>query len=191
MASNLYPSILRKVLEVGEQKSKGFCTSSQLRRGITRRSSVETPAQARGRLNVPHYWAVYYHEGRRVIRPVSASVLVWFRNPNNDPRLKGGKSPVYKSDVRRLTKAQFQFWSNENRKARRRGAPVPMVVSKRSPIAGRPSFLGNPFFSDKPAGGLAGLDQRLVSISTREAYSHVEDFLRTTGLKKKTIVRNL
>jgi hypothetical protein len=187
----LYPKILRKSLEVAEQKAKGFCRSRQLRRAINRQIITISAEEAGGKLNVPHYWAIYYHEGRQVIRPVSASMLVWFRNPNNDPRLKGGLSPVYRSDIRKLTKAEFQFWSEENRRARKRGAPVPMIVVKRSPRSGQPSWKGNPFFSDKPGGGLAGLPDAVIDISRREAYSHVEEWLRTTGLKKKTVRVNL
>lgn len=57
----------------------------------------------------PFYWAVYYHDGRGAIRARPGHKLVYFRNPDDDPRIGGAARnyPKKRSDIRRLTKAQF------------------------------------------------------------------------------------
>jgi len=55
--------------------------------------------------HITHYWAVYVHEGRN---PFSKETLiVWWRDPRDDPRLRGGQTPARAKDLRRLTKAEF------------------------------------------------------------------------------------
>jgi len=184
MPTPLYPKILEQTLKTGEQKAKGFCTSKQLRRLMNRKTILATAQKATGVVNSPHYWAVYYHIGRKNLPPItpkSANVLVWFKDPRDDPRLTNGQSPVYRSEVRRLNLSAQQF-----RALRKAGK---LIVTKRSPRSGPAKFNGNPFFSN--TGGMQGMDARLKSISQREAYKHVESWLRQTGLKKKTIRRSL
>jgi hypothetical protein len=59
-------------------------------------------------VEVPHYWAVYYHDGRGPVQPRSPGVrfLVWFKNPDDDPRNPSGT--VRAVDIRRLTEEEFQ-----------------------------------------------------------------------------------
>lgn len=84
-----------------------------------------------GAVHIPHYWAVFVNDGRRPFAMPGDRVMVWFRNPLNDPRLRGGNYPVNRADLRHLNKEQFQFWLEENRRARARGVPVPMIVTRR------------------------------------------------------------
>lgn len=70
-----------------------------------------------GRLFIPHYWAIYQHDGRGRVRPRSAVWLVWFVDPADDPRLSGGY-PVKLSDVRRLTRDEFMEGLARNREMR-------------------------------------------------------------------------
>jgi hypothetical protein len=183
MSKPLYGRILSNILEVAEQRAKGFCQSRQLRGTMNRQVLIDTPLRAYGVVNVPQYWAIYYHEGRRVISPVSANFLVWFKDPKDDPRLNNGQSPIYESDIRRLN-----LPLQELRRLRDAGK---LVITKRSPRSGSPSFKGNPFFSDKPGGGLAGIDRSFVSIAERETFKYVDQWLRKTGLKNKKITKNL
>jgi len=57
------------------------------------------------------YWAVYYHDGRGPIRARPGKFLVFFRDPDDDPRINGAARnyPKRASDVRRLdlTKGEF------------------------------------------------------------------------------------
>lgn len=180
------PAILREILTVAEQKAKGFCTSRQLRKGIGQIITETLPERARGFLSVPHYWALYYHLGRKnlpPIRPKSANVLVWFKDPKKDPRLNNGQSPVYRSQIKQLNLSAAEF-----KRLRHAGE---LIIAKRSPRTGPAQFEGNPFFSDKPGGGLAGIENNLVSISERETHKAVESWLKSSGLKNKTIVRNI
>lgn len=181
----LYPIILRKALEVGEQKAKGFCTSRQLRASMYRKETLSTGKKATGRILVPQYWAKYKHNGRDMVKPVSANMLVWFRDPKDDPRLTNGQSPIYRSEIKALTNGQWKYWSGRNKRARRAKQPVPMIVRKSvGPMA---SQKRNPFFSDAPGGGLAGLPDRIDSIASRESFKYVDSWLRSTGLKRKHV----
>lgn len=57
-------------------------------------------------LNVPHYWAQWFHDGRGPVTARPGKKLVFYKNPADDPRIQGGY-PVRLSDVRRLTKTEF------------------------------------------------------------------------------------
>jgi hypothetical protein len=146
---------------------------------MRRQVLIDTADKAAGVINVPHYWAIYYHEGRRVITPVSANFLVWFKDPKDDPRLINGKSPINRSDLKRLN-----LPASELRRLRKEGK---LFMVKRSPRTGEPRFTGNPFFSNKPGGGMFGFNEEFKRLATKMAYDDIEAWLRRTGLKKKTI----
>lgn len=56
-------------------------------------------------VGVPHYWAVYYHDGRRAAQSNRDNgFLVWYKNPQDDPR-HGGTFPVRASQLRSLKQA--------------------------------------------------------------------------------------
>lgn len=59
------------------------------------------------RLFTPYYWAEYAHDGRGPIRAKPGRLLVWFKDPDEDPRLRGG-GPFRARDRRHLTKSQFR-----------------------------------------------------------------------------------
>lgn len=107
----------------------------QLRESLTlRRTSPETI-----QLYIPEYWAIYVHDGRRTIdRDLRGNgILVFFRNPNDDPRLRNGKYPERLADLRRLTRAEFLRFSALNREAQRQGRQGPMIVTNRvRPVRG-------------------------------------------------------
>ena len=52
-------------------------------------------------VHIPHYWAEYYHDGSGPVSMPKGRYMVWFRNPKDDPRLKGGY-PIKRSDKRSL-----------------------------------------------------------------------------------------
>lgn len=102
-----------------------------------------------GRLVIPHYWAVYYHDGRGSISPVNATKLVFFADPRDDPRIRAGY-PVRASQIRRLTKRQYEQGLEINRERAALGQrPFMFVVDRVGPAAGRPFF-------DELAQGAAG-----------------------------------
>lgn len=100
-------------------------------------------------LSVPHYWALYLHDGRGPIQAKPGGFLVFFRDIRDDPRVSNG-FPVRMSDIVRLTKEQFREGLRRNRQHLAAGGSpleVPMIVVRRvGPAA------GVAFFSE----GLAG-----------------------------------
>ena len=62
--------------------------SSTLRAAIR---LIVNESEERADLFIPHYWAVYYHDGRGAFGPKTARKLVFFDDPNDDPRIKGGR----------------------------------------------------------------------------------------------------
>lgn len=130
-----------------------------------------------GRLFIPHYWAVYVHDGRGApVLPRAGSVMVWFRNPNNDPRLRGGRYPERASQVRRLTRTQFEFWLAENRLAIQRGVPPPMIVTKRINTPTQ----AYAFFDNRK--GMAGFVAQVPGIVAAEFSDHVLRMLDADGV---------
>lgn len=51
-------------------------------------------------IRIPHYWAIFYHDGRGPAFPKNR-FLVWFKDPRLDPRLPG-RHPVTRDEVRPL-----------------------------------------------------------------------------------------
>lgn len=152
------------------------------------------------RISVPHYWAVYLHDGtdkfsagrlhpfgkrepaakrRGLPRPKrdrkKTVYLVWFRNPLDDPRLRAGKYPERVSQIRRLTKAQWDFWSLQNKIARKRGTPPPMIFREE-----HPGYKGNPFFSNKQGGGMYGFKDVALAIANEIARRHIRRAIEPT-----------
>jgi len=187
--------------------------SGQLARALNENVESETDTQASGYLNVPHYWAPFYHdrERRGVTRSTrQGGMLIWFKDKKRDPRLAGGIYPVTKSQVRHLTSATIREFSEENRQkvkeyCKRTGKrrkdltrsdymamDLPMIVAKQSPRDGNLGEVHqNPFFSNEPGGGMQGFDSEAKNIIRQETYAYMEEFLRDTGLKDKTIVHNI
>lgn len=82
-------------------------------------------------LYIPHYWALYVHDGRGAVKPRRSKFLVWFLDPKDDPRLSGGY-PERASDIIRLTRDQFREGLAENRARAAAGLPPYMIVTKYS-----------------------------------------------------------
>jgi len=145
MAQDLTPEFKRELLE-----KLGAAAVRHIRPKIkskTLRAALrfEVDQLLRGvDLFIPHYWAVYFHDGRGVVRPVKKTVLVWFPNIKNDPRVAGGlQYPIRESQIRRLTKSQFRKGVELN-KTRPPDDPY-MVIAMVSGPTKRPQ---NPFFKN-------------------------------------------
>lgn len=118
-------------------------------------------------LEIPHYWAVYVHDGRGSFGPRRAEWLVWFRDKLMDPRTNFGTHyPIREADIQRLSKEQFQYGLELNRQARARGERVPMIVAKFQPRI----MQGVPFFSD----GLAEFSSEAAPLIKEEFESFLE-----------------
>lgn len=86
------------------------------------------PSGSGHQMYLPHYWAIYIHEGRGPVTPKEKLYLVWFRNPKDDPRIR--KTYGVKRPPRSLKPSEWKFWNGENAKAKRAGQPVPMIVTQ-------------------------------------------------------------
>ncbi len=104
-------------------------------------------------LFIPHYWAVYYHDGRDGFGPSQASVLVFYADPDDDPRLEAG-FPVRASEIRRLTRDEFRAGLDENaRRAADGEEPFMFVLPSVGPAG------PHPFFDQLAVGAAARMDQ--------------------------------
>ena len=134
-------AIIRRILrDLGERELrlvKKSIGSKTLRAAIR---LVINESEERADLFIPHYWAIYYHDGRGAFGPDTARKLVFFDDPNDDPRIKGGR-PVRESDVRRLTRDQYREGLRRNQeRAARGGRPFMYVVDSVGPSRPRPFF---------------------------------------------------
>jgi hypothetical protein len=134
--------VIRRVLaELGERELRlvrKAVGSRTLRAAMT---LIIDESEQRADLFIPHYWAIWYHDGRGSVSPVSARKLVFFDNHHDDPRLRGGKRPVRESEVKRLTKQQYEAGLRENQNRARLGLrPFMWVVDSVGPAAPRPFF---------------------------------------------------
>lgn len=118
------------------QRARAAVKSNTLKAALRIRQSSD-PLAASAFVGVPHYWAVYYHDGRGSVR-AKGLYLVWFRDKASDPRLAGGY-PVKRSQIRHLTPDQFQEGLEKNREAKAAGEPAVMIyVPSVGPADGRP-----------------------------------------------------
>ena len=102
---------------------------------------------------VPHYWAVYYHDGRAGFAAPSGRFLVFYPDPDDDPRLEGGR-PVRFSDARHLSREEFLEGLDRNEERASSGLPPFMLVVRSVGPAG-----AHPFFDRLTAGAAARMDQ--------------------------------
>jgi len=68
-------------------------------------------------VEVPFYWAQYYHDGRGPVRARPGHKIVYFVDPDDDPRINGAARnyPKRASDIKRLTKRQFYKFLGEGK----------------------------------------------------------------------------
>lgn len=104
--SNSADIIRDSLIALGRQalaKARARCPSRTLQRAL--RMEIDEEKQS-VRITVPHYWAVFYHDGRGPIQARPGHFLVFYKNLEDDPRLRGGY-PEKRGDIRRLSRTQF------------------------------------------------------------------------------------
>ena len=94
--------LARSLAEDARLRVQKFIRSRTLRQALV----VVEDTDGTFRLHVPHYWAIYYHDGRGPVVAAKGHWLVYFKQPSQDPRIAGGR-PERTNQIRRLTKAQF------------------------------------------------------------------------------------
>lgn len=94
----------RALPEVKRAGVRGTLASAMERkRGVYR----STKRGITGSLNIPYDWAIYVHQGRPGF--TSPTVMIWWRDPNDDPRLRrfGGVTPPRKNQRTNLTDTEY------------------------------------------------------------------------------------
>jgi hypothetical protein len=175
--------IIRRVLEeLGARELrlvKGRIGSRTLRAALT---LIINESEQRADLFIPHYWAIWYHDGRGSVSPVNARKLVFFDDPNDDPRIKGGR-PVRESQVRRLTADQYREGLKRNRERAAQGRrPFMYVVDSVGPAAPRP------FFKQLEEGAARRADDLVLREFERELLAWVD---RDPSTKSETRIADL
>lgn len=164
-------AVLRAVLQaIGERE---LVEARKVIPSRTLRSAVELildESNARARLFIPHYWAIYLHDGTSGANPRSASKLVFFDNPKDDPRRRGARKPERASQERRLTKAEYADGLRVNAERAARGQrPFMYVVNSTGPQRGDPWF-------DRMA---VGASRRVGALALRAFDREMQRFIDT------------
>lgn len=131
--------VLRRVLEeVGSdelRRIRDTIGSRTLREALR---LVVDVSRRRADLFIPHYWAVYYHDGRGGFGPREARYLIFFDDPNDDPRKP---TPERASQMRRLTREEYEYGQEQNRVRHLEGrGPYMYVLEQVGPAAAHPFF---------------------------------------------------
>ena len=134
--------VLDRICELAVDKARPAIPSSTLRDAL---AVVAGEDENTRYLSIPHYWAIYVHDGRGAFGPLKSDYLVWFRNKLDDPRTNYAKQfPVREGDIRRLTREQFNYCLELNKLDRAAGLRPRMVIAKFQPKIQEGSF----FFSN-------------------------------------------
>ena len=89
--------------------------SDTLRSAVNFFVPPEQNRRHRVNIQIPHYWALYLNDGRGVVRPQDAKVLVWFQDPTDDPRTGNGRRfPVRARNRKKLSKEAYYAGLREN-----------------------------------------------------------------------------
>jgi hypothetical protein len=137
-----------------------------------------------GSLNIPYDWAIFVHQGRtRVPYRKDRGVYVFWRNPNDDPRLKstGGITPARRSQVKQLTPAQFRQAVKTRNDWVAAGNPPetsPVIITKviRKPTPAKP------FFSNRGKGGMVGFPEEGAKVIRQRFDPFVKQTIVGLGL---------
>lgn len=124
---------------------------------------AQIPGQLRWRLASRYYWATFYHNGRGPVRAQPGKYLVFFVNPEDDPRTGFGRlypETLAQAQARPLTPEEFAAGMERNRELATPGNPFPFMVVTKS-VRG---VEGNPFFTR----GLQGFDRVAKQIIRQE-----------------------
>ena len=137
---------------------------------------IVEPQIGQATLFIPHYWAEFYHDGRAGFEAQAGRVLVFFADPDDDPRLEAGY-PVRAADIRRLTREEFNDGLAEN-EARASDGRAPFMFVLRSVGPAGP----HPFF-DQLALGAA---ERMEQLAEFVIDSYVQDNVDDEGPQRST-----
>ena len=156
--------LVQQILKAGALQVRPLIPSKTLRAALRR--ITDSPLE--GRLFIPHYWAVYVHDGRRGIQAPAGSFLIFFPNPADDPRFPSRQTPERATSVRRLTTSEFRDAVREVRSGSGK-----VVITRR--VRGVRADL---FFANEGRGGMVGFVNEANDIGQIEFRTFALRFLR-------------
>lgn len=98
---------------------------------ISRQPYKVQNGQWRMRIASPYFFSGILDFGRRSVSPINSSMLIWFRNIEDDPRVEGGldyPKTYDEAQARRLTQGQYEYGLEMNRLAYQNGDEPYMIV---------------------------------------------------------------
>ncbi len=102
--------LVREIAEQVKRRARSLIESRTLKRALDSRIVTNGTTYVGAEVFIPHYWAVYYHDGRGPVRPVNGKFLVYFARIEDDPRVAGGRDyPQRASQIRRLRLDPAEF----------------------------------------------------------------------------------
>ena len=107
-ADTALAQIALKLARAARTQARKVIESRKLKKAIQTRVFRQSRRTMVGQLHIPHYWAVYYHDGRRGFGPDTKKVLVWYKNPAKDPRREPDGGPVRAKNIIPLDEKQFR-----------------------------------------------------------------------------------
>lgn len=135
-------------------------------------------------LEYPEYWAVWLHDGHGPINAQVGRKLVFYDNPNDDPRIRPipGGYPTRASSARRLTAAEFQEGLRQNRLRAAQGRdPFMWVVDSVGPFVGYKWLEGGGTFNEGMRGFLGTLQPELERDFRRWLLTDIVENERSTA----------
>ena len=108
----LLKDLTRKALELNIK----FCGSRAISESFTASYTINPPHID---IYTPYYWARYYKNGVDFVRfPVRGEWLIWYKNPEDDPRIAPVPRgyPVRRADIKHFDEEEFKQ-AKEDRKA--------------------------------------------------------------------------
>ena len=126
--------ILEAIGDRVESRAKGLLRSTTLRNSLFYRADY---GARKLEIVIPYYWAEFYLNGHGVIysdKGRDKGFMVWFADPKDDPRLRGGP-PRSRADRKKLTKRQWEIGLEINRERRANGQPPFMYYSREVPAS--------------------------------------------------------
>jgi len=165
--------IIRRILNEARRRARAAAPSKTIKRAM----QLKIDSDIQGRIHIPQYWAVWYHDGRGPIR-AKGRKLVFFANPKDDPRLAGGH-PVTRGSVKHLTEKQYTAGLKRNKELKGTGLVHMFVVDF---VQGAQGF----HFFDRAMVGIVPIIDQIIK---EEVDRVVKEIIIGTSEQKTIIIR--
>lgn len=144
------------------------------------------PNDIEARLHIPHYWAVYVHDGRRPFQ--KGRYMVFWKNPRLDPRRSpSGRTPPRRASLRSLSRAEFiravqvrDAWIAAGGDPYDSPVVITKVIRKRTPPTR--------FFENNAGGGMAGFPAVASRIAQADFSAYVKGRMGESFRERRPVI---